>query len=581
MESNETQQPVPSLTPVTTAERIQALDVVRGFALLGIFLMNVEFFNRSIADIGLGIPPGLSGVDWFASWFVAYFVQGKFWTVFSLLFGMGFAVMLTRARGSRRSFIRTYLRRIIGLATFGAAHFIFLWAGDILFSYAVAAGGLMILLYGIWKPILIAVVLLVAIAFIPGLASVGGIAAVLAFFGMLALYIRSERNVTLLDWRVPLFSFVLLVIGAIGVIATPMLWVLPDVPAEARAPAMVTTIVVLIVAALSARFKNPAELRSLRLGCGIYVVLSVMMIAIGAIQYLTPPESDFPAGKIAQADIEGPEVSDTGDVEESETPEPADSPDAEEEGAKAERSAVEIAAEKKAEKKAERARRLEERAEKVHEEEQILSQGRYLDAVELRARGFPKAAAQNALSSSILIAMFLIGVWFVQSGVMADTRAHLALFRKLAIYALPFGIGLGLLSSLISISHTPGDDHDGFQLAMGLTVLGNLPASLGYVGMVVVMLHSDSVFSRISVFAPAGRMALTNYLLQSLVSSIIFYGYGFGQWGLPRSLQLVYVIIFFALQVVFSQWWLRRYRYGPLEWLWRGFTYRLTPPMHL
>jgi uncharacterized protein len=581
MESNETQQPVPSLAPITAAERIQALDVVRGFALFGIFLMNVEFFNRSVADIGLGIPPGLSGVDWFASWFVAYFVQGKFWTVFSLLFGMGFAVMLTRARGSGRSFIRTYLRRIIGLATFGAAHFIFLWAGDILFSYAVAAGGLLILLYGTWKPILIAVVLLVAIAFIPGLASVGGIAAVLAFFGMLALYIRSERNVTLLDWRVPLFSFVLLVIGTIGVVATPILWVLPDVPAEARAPVTVTTIVALIVAALSARFKNPADLRSLRLGGGIYVVMSVMMIAIGAIQYLTPPEPDFPAGKIAQADIESPEVADTGDVGESETPEPADSPDAEEEGAKAVRSAAEIAAEKKAEKKEKRARRLEERAEKAHEEEQILSQGRYLDAVELRARGFPEAAAQNALSSSILIAMFLIGVWFVQSGVMADTKAHLALFRKLAIYALPFGIALGLLGSLISISHTPGDDHDGFQLAMGLAVLGNLPASLGYVGMVVVMLHSDSVFSRISVFAPAGRMALTNYLLQSLVSTIIFYGYGFGQWGLPRSLQLVYVIIFFALQVVFSQWWLRRYRYGPLEWLWRGFTYRQTPPMRL
>ena len=158
---------------------------------------------------------------------------------------------------------------------------------------------------------------------------------------------------------------------------------------------------------------------------------------------------------------------------------------------------------------------------------------------------------------------------------------YLALFRKLAIYTLPFGIGLGLLGSLIAISHTPGDDHDGFQIAMGLATLGNLPASLGYVGMVVVMLHSDSVFSKISVFAPAGRMALTNYLVQSLVSTIIFYGYGFGQWGLPRSLQLVYVVIFFALQVVFSQWWLRRYRYGPLEWLWRGFTYRQTPPMRL
>ena len=82
--------------PMTAGERIQALDVVRGFALLGIFLMNIEFFNRATSEIGHGMPSGLTGVDWFAGWFVAYFVQGKFWTIFSLLFGMGFAVMLTR-----------------------------------------------------------------------------------------------------------------------------------------------------------------------------------------------------------------------------------------------------------------------------------------------------------------------------------------------------------------------------------------------------------------------------------------------------------------------------------------------------
>ena len=64
--------------PMTASERIQALDVVRGFALFGIFLMNIEFFNRATSEIGHGMPSGLTGVDWFAGWFVAYFVQGKF-----------------------------------------------------------------------------------------------------------------------------------------------------------------------------------------------------------------------------------------------------------------------------------------------------------------------------------------------------------------------------------------------------------------------------------------------------------------------------------------------------------------------
>ena len=123
--------------PITANQRIEALDVVRGFALLGIFLMNIEWFNRPISSLGEGMPTGLTGLDWWASWFVLYFVQGKFWTIFSLLFGMGFAVMLTRAERAGREFKIVYLRRVLALAVFGAAHFILLWAGDILFSYAV------------------------------------------------------------------------------------------------------------------------------------------------------------------------------------------------------------------------------------------------------------------------------------------------------------------------------------------------------------------------------------------------------------------------------------------------------------
>ncbi len=123
---------VARLAPIT--ERIEALDVVRGFALLGIFLMNIEFFNRAMNGIGMGMPEGLTGLNWLASWFILYFVQGKFWTIFSLLFGMGFAVMLTRAQDAGRGFLGPYLRRILALAAFGAAHYIFLWGGDILFK---------------------------------------------------------------------------------------------------------------------------------------------------------------------------------------------------------------------------------------------------------------------------------------------------------------------------------------------------------------------------------------------------------------------------------------------------------------
>ena len=140
--------PFAPFVPVAANQRIVALDVVRGFALLGIFLMNIEWFNRPFAAFNEGIPRDATGLNWLAAWFVNYFVAGKFWTIFSLLFGMGFAVMLVRAERAGRPVIKVYLRRILALAVFGGLHFIYIWEGDILFSYAVGALGLLIVLYG-------------------------------------------------------------------------------------------------------------------------------------------------------------------------------------------------------------------------------------------------------------------------------------------------------------------------------------------------------------------------------------------------------------------------------------------------
>jgi uncharacterized protein len=175
-----------SIGPIAAAQRIEALDVVRGFALLGIFLMNIEYFNRTTASMNEGMPRGLTGADWLASWFVSYFVQGKFWTIFSLLFGMGFAVMMLRAEQAEREFIRVYLRRILALAVFGAVHYIFLWDGDILFTYAVAALMLMVALHGKTKPVLIAIGIAIALGFIPNLDNFFAVAAGIAVSGMIA-----------------------------------------------------------------------------------------------------------------------------------------------------------------------------------------------------------------------------------------------------------------------------------------------------------------------------------------------------------------------------------------------------------
>jgi uncharacterized membrane protein YeiB len=181
----------------------------------------------------------------------------------------------------------------------------------------------------------------------------------------------------------------------------------------------------------------------------------------------------------------------------------------------------------------------------------------------------------------LLIGMFLIGTWFIRSGVMENSGAHLALFRKLAYIALPAGIGIGLLGSLVATTHVPGAQHDGFQFASGLLMLGNLAACLGYVSMVVLMLHSRSPFAKVRLLAPFGRMALTNYLCQSLVMSLVFFGYGLGYWGLGRAWQLLFVLALCGVQIALSHWWLARFRYGPAEWLWRAVTYMKIPAMRI
>jgi uncharacterized membrane protein YeiB len=174
-----------------------------------------------------------------------------------------------------------------------------------------------------------------------------------------------------------------------------------------------------------------------------------------------------------------------------------------------------------------------------------------------------------------------MGAWFVRSGIMTDTRDHLPLFRKLAWMALPAGVGLGLIGAAMATSHVPGNQTDWFQVASGLLMIGNLPACLGYVSVIVLMLHSDTIFSRIQILAPVGRMALTNYLLQSLISSFFFFGYALNHWGMGRAMQTVYVFVIYALQIPFSHWWLGKFRYGPMEWLWRAITYWTIPPMRL
>jgi uncharacterized membrane protein YeiB len=552
--------------PVASSERIQALDVVRGFALIGIFLMNVEFFNRPLSELGMGLPATATGLDWWAGWFIYSFVQGKFWTMFSLLFGMGFAVMLTRAERAERNFIRPYLRRIAALAAFGALHHIFIWGGDILFSYAVAAVGLLLLMYGNGIAIAVAFVVLLGLGFAPGMDPLFQVAGGLAFVAIGALFLRGEKRVNVAGRSVLLFSLVFLVIGALLALFAIALWTVPGLPEDPRIPMTIMAAITLLIGWSSNRYHDPIDARTRRLGVGMYLFPFVMMTCFGIAQVLNPPTPPPPPAPVASAASSAPGAA-ASKAATARTDGKA--------AGKAKKSEAELYAERKAESDK---NRREHEAE-IANERRIEMSGSYMENVRLRAKDFAENAPGEAGFAVILIGMFLLGTWFVRSGVMENTAAHLPLFRKLALTCLPLGLGLGLGAQLLGTARTPGLDVDPYQIAMGLTMIGNLPACLGYVSVVVLMLHSGGVFSRIRVLAPLGRMALTNYLTHSILGTLFFYGFGLGNWGMGRALQVVFVFVIIAIQVMVCHWWLGRFRYGPMEWLWRAITYWQVPAM--
>jgi uncharacterized protein len=119
-------------------ERIDMLDALRGFALFGILLMNLEAFTGPIMQAMTGINAQLEGADRWSDAFIYIFVQGKFWTLFSTLFGVGFAVMYERLQARGGNFRSIYRRRLWALLGIGLIHVLLIWEGDILLTYALA-----------------------------------------------------------------------------------------------------------------------------------------------------------------------------------------------------------------------------------------------------------------------------------------------------------------------------------------------------------------------------------------------------------------------------------------------------------
>ena len=109
---------------------------------------------------------------------------------------------------------------------------------------------------------------------------------------------------------------------------------------------------------------------------------------------------------------------------------------------------------------------------------------------------------------------------------------------------------------------------------------GSLFVALGYIGL--IMLISKHIIQRKlnTPLQAVGRMAFTNYLLQTLICTLIFYGHGLGLFGkIERITQILIVFGIWAVQLIISPLWLRHFQYGPVEWIWRSLTYWKLQPL--
>ena len=173
-----------------------------------------------------------------------------------------------------------------------------------------------------------------------------------------------------------------------------------------------------------------------------------------------------------------------------------------------------------------------------------------------------------------------MGAWLLRSGAIAHPRAHAGLHRTLRLVALPVGVALALASASVAVRFDWEGDANRALLAMSLMLLASPLMSLGYLSWTLRALQTDIGARALGVLAPAGRMALTHYLLQSVVGTLVFYGYGLGLWDqVTRRWQLLGVVALFVLQVLASRLWLAHFRFGPVEWAWRACTYGRFPPM--
>ena len=380
--------------PVQASERMDILDILRGFAIFGILAVNIGGMATPVFLPGYQ-PPALPWYDQVAAFLVNFLALGKFYVIFSFLFGMGFSLQMSRAEAKGQSLKSFYPRRLWILLGLGMLHTAFFFIGDILRHYAL--------------------------------------------LGFLLMAFRKRSDRTLLTWAV-----IFLVIGVftMGIMGGPL-------ATGGEVPEEMAYIVPMAREAHTS--SNPLHLLIFQTVGGLFSLVIT-----------------------------------------------------------------------------------------------FLSQG------------------------GVVMAMFLMGLLAGRKEVFQKLPEKKGALKTLLLWGLIFGLSFN--GAFILFAELP-------WVSTFFWVLGSpLLASVYVAGLCLLYLKPWGA-KWLAPVGRVGRMALTNYLMHSLIGSLIFNGYGLGlyeQVGPAGLLGMTFLI--YLLQIPFSTWWLNRYQFGPMEWLWRSLTYRKRQP---
>lgn len=395
--------------PVEPTKRIEIIDILRGFALLGIIFMNMSFFSgyvfmpfeelKQISNFQL---------DEKLYDLLAIIVTGKFYTIFSILFAVGFYIQFTKIKGETVSFLRMYRRRLFILLLIGLIHGLF-WSGDILLTYSI--------------------------------------------FGFILILFRDIKSKNLLRWSI----FFLLIQVVIDFALLPFTEALLAI--------------------------NPAS-----------------------------TSDALPVVHLSYPDMENEELINT------------------------------------------------------------FREGSILEIIKLNIHNIAWKYASYIPSGTNFkfLGIFLLGYYLASIDFFTKNPKSTVLITGTLI----LGIGITIYAKLLggSIYEVPTPQNILYKF---LSTAGQLIMSISYIMAIIKIARSSMGIKVLRYLIPLGKMALSNYILQSVIMVSIFYSFGLGLYG-KIGLTTTFIIagIIVAAQIFLSIVWLKYFRFGPLEWIWRSLTYK-------